>query len=263
MRPRRRPTAALAALLALAIAMIAAPPASAATTATVGSQLVGWVNQARADRGLRALRVDPRVSSLATERAQRLADAGFLSHSYPGDPGAQLDARSIQWWRWGEVLAWSGATFGTPAASYIFQGWRNSPSHWSVLMSADFNYLGTGIAVRGADGATYASIVLTESLDRTPPVPKMLTATRYSTTVLWSYKGWEPPLQTHTAGMRDFDVQYRMDDGSWQTIRSATTYASVRLYARARGHWHSVRVRARDRRGNVSAWTTEMRVWVP
>jgi hypothetical protein len=247
----------------LAIAMVAAPPASAATTASVGAQLVTWVNQARAARGLRALRVDPRVSSLATERAQRLADAGFLSHSYPGDIGSQLDVRAIQWYRWGEVLAWSSATFGTDAAWWIYRGWRNSPSHWPLLMSDDYNYLGTGIAVRSQNGATYASIVLTESVDRTPPVPKLLTSSRYYTTVLWAYKGWEPPLQTHTSGLKDFDVEYRMDDGAWQLVRNDTTSATVRLYARARGHWHSVRVRARDRRGNVSAWTTEMRVWVP
>jgi hypothetical protein len=130
-------------------------------------------------------------------------------------------------------------------------------------MSDDFNYLGPGIAIRSANGATYASIVLTEAVDRTAPVPRMLTASRYRSTVLWSYKGWDPPLQTHTAGVRDFDVEYRMDDGPWQLIRNDTVYASVRLYGRSRGHWHSVRVRARDRRGNVSAWTPEMRVWVP
>lgn len=262
-RRRRRPTAILAVLLALAIAIVAAPPATAATPSSVGLQLVTWVNQARAARGLRALRIDGRLSALATERATRLADAGFLSHSYPGDIGAQLDYGGIQWYRWGEVLAWSSATFGTASAWHIFEGWRNSPSHWVVLMSDDFNYLGPGVGIRAENGATYSSIVLTESVDRTAPVPRMVSTTRYSTTVLWSYKGWEPPLQTHTAGLRDFDVQYRMDDGAWQLVRNDTTSTAVRLYGRARGHWHGVRVRARDRRGNVSPWTPEMRVWVP
>ena len=260
---RRRPSAILATLLALAIGLIAAPPAAAATPASVGSQLVSWVNQARAARGLRPLRVDSRVSALATERASRLADAGFLSHSYPGDIGAQLDQRSIQWYRWGEVLAWSSATFGTDAAWHIYRGWRNSPSHWVLLMSRDYNYLGPGVAIRSQNGATYSSIVLTESVDRTAPVPKMLSTSRFNTTVLWSYKGWEPPLQTHTAGLRDFDVQYRMDGGAWYQVRNDTAATSIRLYSRARGHWHGVRIRARDRRGNVSGWSPEMRVWVP
>ena len=243
--------------------MVATPPARAATTASVGAQLVTWINEARVARGLKALRVDPRLSSLATERAQRLADAGLLSHSYPGDIGSQLDARGIWWYRYGEVLAWSSATFGTESAWHMFQGWRNSPSHWTLLMSDDYNYLGPGVAIRQANGATYASVLLGELDDITPPVPRMLVASRSGTSVTWWYKGWEPPLQTRTAGLRDFEVQYRMDDGSWRTIRSWTTATSVKLTGRWWGHWHGLRIRARDRRGNVSAWTPEMRVWVP
>jgi len=243
---------------------VSAPPANGAKPATVAAQLVTWINQARAERGLRDLRVDPRLSSLATERAQRLADAGLLSHSYPGDIGAQLDARGIWWYRYGEVLAWSSATFGTDSAWHMFQGWRNSPSHWTLLMSDDYNYLGPGVTVRDANGATYASVLLAELDDITPPVPKMVTASRSGRTVTWWYKAWEPPLQTRTAGLRDFEVQYRMDTGIWRTTVSGwTTATTIRLPARWQGHWHAIRIRARDRRGNVSGWTPEMRVWVP
>ena len=36
-------------------------------------------------------------------------------------------------------------------------------------------------------------------------------------------------LQTHTAGLRDFDVQYRIDSGSWRTLRNDTTTRSLTL----------------------------------
>ena len=243
----------------MSLALAAAPPATAA--GTVALQLVSLVNQARASLGLIPLRLDPRITLLTEERARRLAVDGVLSHSAAGDIGAQLDSRGVRWYRYGEVLAWQGGSSGI--ASAIFQRWRNSPTHWVLLMSSQYNYLGAGTSISAQYGATFASIVLVEQADRTAPIPRMVGATRYSTTIRWTYKAWEPPLQTHTAGLKDFDVAYRVDRGSWRIIRSGTTATYVRLTGRARGHSYSVSVRARDRRGNVSAWTPELRVWVP
>jgi uncharacterized protein YkwD len=264
---RARPRACAATLLALSLVvsfgLIDARPVAAATNASIGSQLVGWVNQARASRGLRALRVDARLGSLAFQRASVLSDAGLLDHSLPGDIGRQIDGAGIRWYRYGEVLAWSSATYGSPSAWAIFTAWRGSPSHWTLLMSSDFNYLGPGVSVRQADGATYASILLTESPDHTAPAARIDDASRYGATVTWRWHGWDPPLQTHTAGIANFDVQYRTDDGSWATVRTATTSTALRLYGRASGHTYGVRVRTRDRRGTVSAWSAEVRIQVP
>lgn len=70
-------------------------------------------------------------------------------------------------------------------------------------------------------------------------------------------------LQTHTAGLKNFDLEYRVDYGTWSVIRSGTTSTSLSLGSRPHGHYYSLRVRSRDWRGNVSYWTTSIRVWVP
>jgi hypothetical protein len=70
-------------------------------------------------------------------------------------------------------------------------------------------------------------------------------------------------LQTHTAGLRDYDIQYRINYGTWVLLRDNTTATSLTLPDRSRGRSYAVRVRATDRRGNVGAWSAEKRLWIP
>ena len=79
----------------------------------------------------------------------------------------------------------------------------------------------------------------------------------------WSGTGADTRLQTHTAGLKNFDVQYRVGSGTWTTIRTGTTAKSLSLGSRAHGHYYGLRVRARDNLGYLSAWSAEMRIWVP
>jgi len=81
--------------------------------------------------------------------------------------------------------------------------------------------------------------------------------------VSFTWTGADRLLQTHTAGLKNFDVQLKRDSGSWRTIRTGITATSLTLWNRAGGHWYRLRVRARDERGNVSGWTKQIRVWVP
>jgi hypothetical protein len=91
----------------------------------------------------------------------------------------------------------------------------------------------------------------------------MVAATVSGNDVHWSWRGADPLLQTHTAGLRDFAVQQRTDSGNWVTVSAATTATRRTALNRARGHWYGLRVRARDRAGNVGPWSPELRVWVP
>jgi hypothetical protein len=81
--------------------------------------------------------------------------------------------------------------------------------------------------------------------------------------VQWSWSGSDPELESHTAGLRDFAVQQRTDDGGWVTVSTGTTSTSRTAINRDHGHWYGLRVRARDRAGNAGPWTPELRVWVP
>jgi hypothetical protein len=105
--------------------------------------------------------------------------------------------------------------------------------------------------------------VLSESKDRTKPWAKISGSSRSGSTVTWQWRGADMKLQTHTSGLDGFDVQYRVGSGTWSTIRSDTTATSLSLSGRAGGRYYGLRIRARDHRGNVSAYSAEVRIWVP
>lgn len=233
----------------------------------MAASLLSWLNRDRATRGLRPLRSEPRHVTTATERAGRMAATGALSHSIGGDLGAELTSAGVHWFGFGEDIGTTSAAWGSAAATMLYGLWRASPEHWAAMMSDRFAYVGIAFVQRATDGTTWASIVFSESLDVTRPVARMTAARSYATSsgtaASYTWRGADPLLQTHTAGLRDFDVAYRVDTGAWRVIRAATTTTSMTLARRPRGHSYWVRVRARDRRGNLSAWSSAVRVVVP
>ena len=259
----RRSLALVAAVLALAAIAVTLPtPTRASTETTMESSLRAWINHDRSIRGLRPLRADLRIEGLAGERASWMAAKGLLSHnSVDGSACTAMSKRSIYWYRCGEDIGWATG-WGTKTAKYIYTLWRHSPAHWSLLMSTHYNYMGIGVA-RRSNGSTYASIVFLEGPDRTRPIAKMKTRTVSGRDIRFTWSATDPKLQTHTAGIKDYNVELRVDDGGYVQIRTATTKTSLSLLNRPRGHWYSVRVQARDRRGNLSAWSHGLRAWVP
>ncbi len=233
------------------------------TARTVEGYLITWTNRDRAARGLRPLRLWSALRSVATTRADTLASLGTLSHTAAGDLGSQLSSAGAQYYSWGEDLGWSSYPWGYDVAKSLYGMWKHSSGHWALLMSSRFNYFGIGLAYRWSAHATYASIVFTESRDHTPARAAMVDSGRIGTTAWFRWRGYDPLLQTHTAGLRNFDVEYKVGSGTWRIIRSGTTSTSISLYSRPRGHYYYLRVRARDRNGNVGAWSTPMRVGIP
>ncbi len=251
------------ALLGVAMLAATATQASATTTATdPATRLMDSINQARAARGLVPLRPDPRLWAIAGDRAGRLAASGVLSHEAAGSLPQDLAGRSVRWLGYGEDIGYAPGSAGT-AANSILGMWASSSEHWPLLMSAGYNYLGVGLAARSSSGVTFASVVLIEGPDRTGARAAVAGAVVSGSDIRWSWRGWDPPLQTHTAGLRDFTLQLRTDRGVWVTIGSGVTAAARSTLNRARGHWYGLRVRARDRAGNVGPWSRERRVWLP
>jgi hypothetical protein len=132
-----------------------------------------------------------------------------------------------------------------------------------MLMSPTMNYVGFGLAVRPSDGQLFASAVFTESRDHTAPGVKMDGPTRSGTTITFAWHGRDPLLQSHWAGLRDYDAWYRVDGGAWRLVRDNTTATSLRLVSRAPGHRYWLKVQPRDRAGNVGRTSTPISVWVP
>jgi hypothetical protein len=250
----------LALLILIAVAPVQ-PVSSAATATDAERQIMASVNRARADRGLVPLRSDYRLWMLADERAAAMANQELLSHSVAGSLPGTLTGRGIQWYAHGEVIAYTSASASASPAE-LFKLWATSPPHWALLTNSRFNYLGIGLA-RSGEGMTYGSIVLTESKDRTGARGSMVNASVSGDDVRWTWRGADPLLQRHTAGLRDFTVQQRIDGGTWVTVATNTTRRARSVASRRGGHWYGLRVRARDRAGNVGPWSAELRVWVP
>ncbi|HEX7473918.1 MAG TPA: CAP domain-containing protein [Candidatus Limnocylindrales bacterium] len=238
-------------------------PPNSPSSSTVETYIRTWLNRDRSSRGLRPLRVDVNLRAIATTRAGTLASLGLLSHSAPGNLASQLNSAGVRWYGWGEDIGWSSFTWGHDVASSLYTMWRHSPAHWSLMMSSHYNYLGVGLGYRWPDGATYASIVFAELPDHTGPSARLTAAGRTGTSVWFHYTGTDTLLQTRTSGLRDFDLAYRVDGGAWTIIRTHRTAVSITLASRARGHTYYMVVRARDRAGNISSWSSPAHVTVP
>lgn len=238
-------------------------PPNSPSSGTVETYIRTWLNSDRASRGLRPLRVDVDLRAIATTRAGTLAALGLLSHSAPGNLSSQLNAAGVRWYGWGEDIGWSSYAWGYDVASSLYTMWKHSPGHWALMMSSHYNYMGIGLGYRWPDGATYSSIVFAEMPDHTAGYARITAAGRSGTSVWFHYTGADTALQTRTAGLRDFDLEYHVDGGAWHIIRVHRTAVSITLPSQARGHTYYLAVRARDRAGNVSSWSTPAHVWVP
>ena len=261
--PRRRAIAMRAALIATFAIAVFAPSATAGTHSSTESSLVGWINNARVARGLVPLRSHSSLVSIAGIRASRMASTNTMSHTVAGNVGSQLSSYGVRWYRYGENIGWSTAGWSSASAKAIFSMWMNSPSHKALILSDRFNYIGVGLAYRSSNRKTFGSAVFAETVDYTRAVGRMTGGTRSSNDLRWTWSGYDPKLQSHTAGLRDFDVQYRINYGTWVLLRDNTSATSLSLPDRSRGRSYAIRVRATDRRGNVGAWSSESRIFVP
>lgn len=254
--------AALAAVAATGVGPVAHPaPVAATTLDQIETRILGWINAERTKRGLVQLKVHSGLVKIANERAAYMASTQVMAH--PSCVHCLFDNAGLQYYSGTEVIAWSGYAPSDAAATSLFSAWRNSSLHWGILMSSKYNYIGLGAGYKSGGHGTFLAGELTESRDQTRPWARMSTSYRSGTTVKWTWTGADTRLQTHTSGLKNFDVQYRVDSGSWSTIRSGTTALSQTLSGRPHGHWYGLRVRSRDNAGYVSAFSAELRIWVP
>jgi uncharacterized protein YkwD len=261
--PRRRLAIAMPFALIAALAItVAAPIATGASSSTAESSVIGWINAARSARGLVPLRYDVKLASISGTRASRMASRNVMSHSVGGNLGSQLNSYGVQWYRYGETIGWSTASWPSSSAKAIFNAWMQSSAHRAMILSTRFNYIGVGLSYRSSNHKTFASAVFAETTDHTKAVARITRASRSGDDVRWSWSGYDPRLQTHTAGLRNYDVQYRTGYGSWTLIRNDTSQTSITIPNRGTGTY-GLRVRATDRRGNVGAWSGESRIRVP
>jgi hypothetical protein len=249
-------------LAILALGAIAGPVAASPESDGV-ARIVSRINTDRVASGLVAYRVDSRLAALAGDRATWMAINDTMSHdSFGGAIYDAIAARGVTAYSSAEAVGSTNAGEGIEAVDYLYGMWLSSPEHHDFIFSSTFNYVGVGVAYRQDTGETFVSIVFAESPDHSSPVAQITAGRVSGRTVTFTWSGRDAALQSHTAGLRDFDVQYRVDSGAWKTILSHTTSTRLTLVGRPAGHTYAVRVRDRDRRNNLSSWTAARTVRV-
>jgi len=144
------------AFLGLAVGPVSHPaPAQASTATYMEGLIVKWVNNARENRGVRPLRVTTKLTDLAGARAATLARTANLVH--PSCLSCTFRAYSVSFSTCGEDIAMTSYPWGYQAARSIYNAWRGSPGHWTILMSGKFGRIGVGVAYRSSGGTTWAS----------------------------------------------------------------------------------------------------------
>ena len=132
----------------------------------LAASTVCLLNVERSQRGLRALRVNGRLSAAAQQHTGDMVRRRYFSHtsrsgSGMGDrirrQGYLSGARS---WMIGENLAWGSGERSTPRS--IVRAWMNSPGHRRNILTGRFREIGIGVVdqapVRTANrGATYTT----------------------------------------------------------------------------------------------------------
>jgi len=253
----------LAGLLILSVAPLTVAaypgPFDLATLVRAESDLATLVNAQRAGQGLVALQMDPQAMAIAEKRAEIIATMDALSHTGP-DGHTVFDAineAGITWMGAGEVLVWNNYPTEPESTLEAVSAWLGSPSHRSIILSSDYNYVGFGAAVSTTGNRYYAGVLL-KAPDKTGGWTKAglvsvqaLDAAKARVTVRWT--GSDTRLQVLTAGLRDFEVQRRVVGGAWQSLGFRTVTSVTETLPRARTYEY--RIRARDRAGNRGLWS--------
>lgn len=249
------------------IAATVAGPVAAALPAFDSSSLIqvevhpgSLVNAERARHGLVALEFDPDVMAIARQRAETMAATDLLSHTNPNGTSVfdAIVVAGIPWFGAGEVIGWNSYPSVPDSTAQVVAAWLESPGHRAVLLSADFNYVGFGVAVSPTTGYRYFAGVFLKRTDRTGAWVRggttsvvALDATRSRVTVRWT--GGDTVLQVLTAGVQDYEVQRRVVGGAWRALGLRTGMSVTETLPRARTYEY--RIRARDKAANIGAWS--------
>lgn len=156
--PRRLPMIVALAFSLTAVGMFGAPSptdawSSGQFSSTSERQLVALTNQSRAAAGLRALRVDSTLTSIARSRSKDMIVRGYFSHNIP--PSGKtvfsiLDSKGYCYAIAGENIGWNNYPDDS-ATKTIHSQFMASPGHRSNIMGKRWDVIGIG-AYKGPTG---------------------------------------------------------------------------------------------------------------
>jgi uncharacterized protein YkwD len=169
------------ALLALAlgapgVAAADCPGADAVPAAdnlpAIGQTTLCLVNEQRSAHGIRALRVNARLSNASAGYSKRMVAQAFFDHEAPDGTTLVQRLTSVGYldggddWVVGENIGWGQGPLSTPRA--MVDAWMNSAGHRRNILAADFAEIGLGLAMGTPVDATWGATYTTD-FGRKPP----------------------------------------------------------------------------------------------
>jgi uncharacterized protein YkwD len=143
--------------------------------ASAESELIALTNRSRASAGLKALKVDPALTSIARWRSQDMIDRNYFSHDIPGFGKVfdKLDATGYCYKVAGENIGWNDYPDGEATAA-IHQMFMDSPSHRANILGDAWDVIGIG-AYKGPDAKKMWTVLFADKCGTSPtpaPTPK-------------------------------------------------------------------------------------------
>ena len=145
----------IAVVAAIVVAgFIGLAPSAKADTVSAESQFVSLINQLRQSKGLKALGVDPRLTTVARDWSAHMASTNNLYHN----PNLASQAPS-DWIKLGENVGYG------PDVNTIHKAFVNSAAHYRNLVDGAFNGVGIGVVMKGS------TMWVTEVFENSPSAP--------------------------------------------------------------------------------------------
>jgi uncharacterized protein YkwD len=152
----------------------AAPDASASGSACAGADSIPGslalarkatlclLNRERSSRGLRAVRLNHKLSVAARAHSRDMVKRGYFDHTSPSGHTmtGRVSAAGYRFRSLGENIAWGSGTFATPRS--IMREWMDSPGHRDNILRAKFREIGIGVVTGTPVGISGGAVYTTD-----------------------------------------------------------------------------------------------------
>jgi uncharacterized protein YkwD len=128
-------------VVALLATIVTAPAADASSRhpTRVEQTTLRLINKAREAKGLKPVRLDPRLWRAARRHTRDMLRRQYFAHGATSDRLSRyIHGGGVI----GETLAWGSGTYASPASTV--QSWLHSPPHRAILLDPDFRFVGIG-----------------------------------------------------------------------------------------------------------------------
>jgi uncharacterized protein YkwD len=141
-----------------------AKPAAVAVDAAAAARLI---TEYRASRGLGAVKVEARLTKIATVHSERMATSDRLDHVLPGEGSFQ---QRIAAGGYAPTVAAENVAAGQVTLAAVMAGWKASPAHNANLLQPDVTEIGIALSTTPAGNYhTYWTLVLARPAPPPPP----------------------------------------------------------------------------------------------